>query len=88
MATKRAVTTKTKKELYKSHTVPTTISATSRLAIKIRDNYYTIEAHGERTVVEQEGLDLDAEWQMLFNDINRVVDNQAEDIVESTKNKS
>ena len=87
MATKKAATksTTTRKAQYVTHTAPTVISATSRCAVKIRDNYYTIDAHEERTITEQEGLDLKAEWKMLFDELNSVVDNQIEEILDSTK---
>lgn len=80
MAAKKAVSTRTKKEQYVTHTSPTSISATSRIAIKVRENYYTIEAHEERSITEQEGLNLDLEWKMLFESVNKVVDEQAEEI--------
>lgn len=87
--TKKAATRTTKRaeKKYETHTTPTAISATSRLAVKVRDNYYTIEAHEERAITSQEGLDLDFEWKLLFDDINKVVDAQADKILDSVKNK-
>ena len=75
-----------KKAPYVSHTIPSKITATSRMAVKIRDNYYTIEATEERTIETVEGIDMDLEWTMLFDDLNDVVDMQLQDIVNTFKN--
>jgi hypothetical protein len=70
---------------YTTHTIPTEISATSRCALKIKDTYYTVEASESRRVVEAEGIDLDKEYELLFDEINSVVDKQCSDIIKGTK---
>jgi hypothetical protein len=70
---------------YTTHTTPTEISATSRCALKIKDTYYTVEASESRRVVEAEGIDLDKEYELLFDEINSVVDKQCSDIIKGTK---
>jgi hypothetical protein len=70
---------------YTTHTIPTEISATSRCALKIKDTYYTVEASESRHVVEAEGIDLDKEYELLFAEINSVVDKQCSDIIKGTK---
>ena len=70
---------------YTTHTIPTEISATSRCALKIKDAYYTVEASESRRVIEAEGIDLDKEYELLFDEINSVVDKQCSDIIKGTK---
>lgn len=74
---------------YVSHSVPTEISATSRASIKVStkngDNFYTVEASQKRTITNTDGLDIDEEYKMLFDELNTIIDNQCEDIVRSVK---
>lgn len=68
--------------------VPTKISAVSRVSLKIKDNFYTIEAAEERTLpIEQDDIDMDKEWEALFNEINNIVDGQAEDIAKTVNKR-
>ena len=77
------------KTIYETHSVPTEISATSRASIKVStksgDNFYTVEAYQKRTITEVEGVDIDSEYAMLFDDLNKIIDNQCEDIIRSLK---
>ena len=66
---------------YVSHSVPTEISATSRCAIKVRDNYYTVEVSEKRSITDTNGIDIDEEYKMLFDEVNKVVDDQCQDII-------
>lgn len=66
---------------YVTHTTPTEISATSRCAIKIKDSYYTIEASESRRILDTASIDMDEEFRLLFDEINKVVDKQCEDII-------
>lgn len=72
-------------EEYIPEAVVTEISATSRVAIKVRDNFYTIEYTEKRAVPDVEGIDMDIERDHLFADVNRIVDQQAEDIIRMTQ---
>ena len=72
-------------EEYIPKAVVTEISATSRVAIKVRDNFYTIEYTEKRAVPDVEGIDMDIERDHLFADVNRIVDQQAEDIIRMTQ---
>lgn len=74
-------------ENYTSKAVITNIKATSRVAIKIRDNFYTVEYSEERAIPDVEGVDTEAERILLFDDVNAVVDAQAEDILKTFQNK-
>ena len=63
---------------------PTKISATSRSAICIKNNYYTIEASEERSIPETD-VDMGKEYEALFNEVNDVVDAQMQDIIKTFK---
>ena len=72
---------------YEVKGVPTKITATSRVAIKIRDNYYTVECSEERSIPDVEGVDIEKERQALFDDVNATVDGQIEDIYNTFNKK-
>ena len=71
---------------YQSKAIVTGIKATSRVAIKIRDNYYTVEYTEERAIPDVDGVDIEQEQIMLFDSVNAVVDAQAEDIIKTFQN--
>jgi hypothetical protein len=68
---------------YESKAVVTSIKAISRVAIKIHDNFYTVEYQEERNIPDVEGVDVEKERKLLFDDVNAVVDDQAEDILKT-----
>jgi hypothetical protein len=68
---------------YESKAIVTKINATSRIAIKIRDNFYTVEYSEERSIPDVEGIDVEQERLLLFDAVNGVVDAQAEDIIKT-----
>ena len=70
---------------YTSKAIVTEISATSRVAIKVRDNFYTVEYTEKRAIPDVEGVDIEAERIALFDAVNGVVDAQAEDIIRMTQ---
>lgn len=72
---------------YESKATVTKISATSRVAIRLKDNYYTVEYSEERTIPDVDGVILKEERAALFDAVNAVVDAQAEDIVRSFSKK-
>lgn len=69
--------------MYESKAKVTKITATSRIAIKIKDNYYTTEYSEERTIPDVEDVDIDAERKILFDDVNAIVDSQCEEIIKT-----
>ena len=69
--------------MYESKAKVSKISATSRVAIKIKDNYYTVEYNEERTVPDVEDIDIEAERKILFDDVNTIVDSQCEEIIKT-----
>lgn len=63
----------------------TKITATSRCAIRIKDNYYTLELSEERVMPDDESIDLDKEYKALFDSINSEIDTQMQDVLNSVK---
>lgn len=68
---------------YESKAIVTKIVATSRVAIKIKDNFYTVEYSEERAIPDVEGINMDAERNILFDGVNAVVDDQAQQILKT-----
>lgn len=62
----------------------TKITATSRCAIKIKDNYYTIELSEERAMPDDD-VDINKEYKALFDSVNDEVDRQLQDIINTFK---
>lgn len=77
-----------KEEIYESKAIVTTIKATSRNSIKIGDNHYTVEYSEERTIPDVEGVDIEMERNLLFDDVNNIVDKQSEDIISAFSKNS
>ena len=71
---------------YEQKAITTTIRATSRASVKIRDNFYTLEYCEERVIPDTEGVDLECEKKILWDDVNREVDQQIEDTYNALKN--
>lgn len=71
-----------------SKAIVTKITATSRTAVKIRDNYYTVEYSEERSIPSDTDVDIEFERDVLWKDVNNVVDYQVEEIVETFKHKN
>lgn len=63
----------------------TKITAISRCAIKVKDNYYTMELSEERTIPDDVEIDLEKEYDDLFNSINAEIDKQCQDVLSSIK---
>ena len=71
-----------RKELSNHLQVRTTkIQATQRMAIKIRDNYYTIEYLEEREIPNNPNIDLEQEKLDLFESVKNTVYGQMEEII-------
>lgn len=64
-------------------TKTTTIKASSRVSIKIKDNFYTVEYTEERSL--EDGDNIEEERKDLWYDVNNEVDKQIEEIYETFK---
>lgn len=71
---------------YESKAITKKITATSRIAIKIRDNYFTVEFSEERDIPEDPGINMEEERKLLFETVNSVIDEQAYEIEKTFKN--
>jgi len=67
---------------YESQAKITTIRATSRASVKVRDNYFTVEYSEERVIPEIEGVNIEEERKILWDVVNGECDNQILDIKE------
>lgn len=70
---------------YESKAIISKITATSRVSVKIRDNFYTVEHSEERSIPDVDDIDIEKERELLWNDVNSVVDKQIEDIYREFK---
>lgn len=69
-----------KKKTYVSKAIPNSIRATSRISLKKGETFYTVEYTEERLIPDVEGVDINKERNILWDDVNAEVDKQAEDI--------
>lgn len=72
---------------YEPKGVITSIRATSRMSLKVKDNYFTIEYTEERAIPNVEGVDIEQERSALWDSVNNEVDNQAEVIYNTFNGK-
>lgn len=72
---------------YVSRAIPVEFSAVSRTSLKIKDNFYTVEVSQKRIIKPEdlEGLDMQLEYEALFDELNSSVDKQCEEIVKTFK---
>lgn len=67
--------------MYESMATTTKITAVSRVALKLKDNFYTVEFSEERAIPDAEGVNIEEERKILFDDVNAIVDSQCEEII-------
>lgn len=72
--------------MKESKAITTNIKATSRVAIKIKDNFYTVEYSEERSIPTDVEVDLDFERNVLWDDVNKCVDMRCKEILLTFKN--
>lgn len=63
---------------YEPKAVISTIRATSRMSLKVKDNFFTVEYTEERVIPDLEDVDIEKEKSALWDAVNAEVDNQAE----------
>ena len=64
-------------EKYEVKAKITKISATSRMSIRVKENYFTIEYTEERAIPDIEGVDINKEREALWDAVNGQCDDQA-----------
>lgn len=70
--------------MKESKAIPVTIKATSRVALHIKDNFYTVEFTEERALPDED-VDMEFERSALWDDVNKCVDDQCEEILKTFK---
>ena len=65
-------------QAYESKAIITTIRATSRASIKVRDNFFTVEFCEERMIPDVKGIDIEEERALLWDTVNDECDNQVD----------
>lgn len=73
--------------MYESKAKITEITAVSRVALSIKNNYYTVEYSEKRSIPDVDGVDIESERELLWNDVNATVDNQANEILKTFQPK-
>lgn len=76
-----------KSKKYVAKATPTKIVATSRAAIKIKDNYYTIEYSEERSLPTDVEYDLESEKTILWDEVDKTVDDEIRAIFDAYRTK-
>ena len=66
--------------MYESKARTTTIKVSSRASVKIFDSFFTLEYCEERSIPDIDGINLDAEREFLWDEANKQVDDQIEQI--------
>ena len=71
--------------MYEQKAITTTIKASSRVSVKIKDSFYTVEMCEERTIPDLEDVDIEEERKLLWDTVNAECDNQVESILKAFK---
>lgn len=58
--------------MYTPKAKTTSISARVKLTVKVFDNYVSVEGNEERTVPDVDKVNLDKEWQFLWDNVYNV----------------
>ena len=69
---------KKKEEEYTPKAVITSIRATSRASIKVKDSFFTVEYSEERVIPDLDDVDIEKEREILWDAVNDECDNQSQ----------
>ena len=75
------------RKMYVPKGVTTSISADIKMTVKIRDNYYSVAGHEERSLPATEDVELEKEWEFLYDELYNEVALQLNDIKKSIRPK-
>lgn len=70
---------------YEIKAITKTIKATSRASVKVGESYYTVEYSEERIIPDIAEVNIEAERQLLWDDVNTECDSQIENILKTFK---
>ena len=65
-------------EMYEPKAQITKIQATSRMSLRLKENYFTIEYSEERAIPDIDGVDINKEREALWNVVNGQCEDQAD----------
>ena len=65
----------------------TTISAHVKMTLKVRDNFISVEGQEERSVPDEEGVNVGKEWEALWDDVYASCDEEMALILKDMKVK-
>lgn len=74
-------------KMYVPKGITTSISADIKMTVKIRDNYYSVAGHEERSLPATEDVELEKEWEFLYDELYNEVALQLNDIKKSVRPK-
>ncbi len=66
-----------KKKMYKIKGKTTSIAADIKITLKVRDNYISVSGHEERAISEDPAIDMDREWEDLWDSLFVQCDEEA-----------
>lgn len=72
---------------YESKAKITTIRATSRASVKIKDNFFTVEYSEERNIPDNSDVNIEAERAILWDVVNAECDTQVQEIKDAFSGK-
>lgn len=76
------------RKLYTPKGVTTSISADIKMTIMIRNNYYSVAGHEERTIPQDPDVDIEKEWEFLYEELQDSVAQELQQIKDSLKIKN
>lgn len=75
------------RKMYLPKSTTTNISADIKMTVKIADNYYSVTGHEERSVPASDEVELDKEWEFLYDELYDEVASQIQQIKDAFKKR-
>ena len=76
-----------KKKMYEIKGKTTSIAADIKITFKIRDNYFSVVAHEERALPQEGEIDMEREWEDLWDSVYIECEDQNSILKSSFKHK-
>ena len=75
------------RKIYVPKGITTSISADIKMTIMIKNNYYSVAGHEERSIPESDDVDLEKEWEFLYEELENSVAAELQQIKDALKSK-
>lgn len=75
------------RKMYIPKGVTTSISADIKMTIMIRNNYYSVAGHEERSIPDSPDVDIEKEWEFLYEELENSVAMELQQIKDNLKPK-